>query len=57
MESRKNGIDNPICKGGIETQTYRKNVWLPRWERSGVGGQEIRIDLYTLLKSMHRIDN
>ena len=26
MESRKNGTDEPICKAGIETRTYRTDV-------------------------------
>ena len=46
---QKNGIDDPICKGEIETQTQRTNVWIPRgnvggWEELGDG-----TDTYTLL--------
>ena len=48
-ESRKNGIDELICKAEIEAQTQRTNVWLPR--RKGGSGMdlEVRIDIYTEL--------
>ena len=33
---QKNGIDDPICKAEIETQTQRTNVWIRRG-KGGVG--------------------
>jgi len=42
MESRKDGTDEPICRAGIETQTYRTSLWT--WRRGGESGT----DIYTL---------
>ena len=50
---QKNGIDEPICKVEIETQTWRTNVWTPRREKWSEMNWEIGIDIYTLSK----IDN
>ena len=49
MESRKNGIDDLICKAEIETQTQRTNIWIPRGKREGERNWETGTDTYTLL--------
>ena len=36
---QKNGIDDPIHKAEIETQTQRTNAWIPRGK--GVGWEEL----------------
>ena len=38
MESRKNGIDEPICREGIEMKTKRAD-WT-QWEEERVGSTE-----------------
>ena len=32
---QKNGTDEPICRTGIETQTYRTDLWTQGGERRG----------------------
>ena len=49
MESRKSGIDEPICKAETETQLLRTNVWMPKWGSWGGMNWKIGIDIYTLL--------
>ena len=46
---QKNGIDEPVCKAEIETQTWRTDVWTPRREKWSEMNWEIGIDIYTLL--------
>ena len=50
MWNLESGTDEPICKAEIKTQTYRINIWIPRWEREEYGmNWETGIDVYTLL--------
>ena len=55
-ESRKNGIDDLICKAETETHTWRTNVWIPRregeWDELGDWDWLI----YTV-DTVHKIDN
>ena len=37
----KNDLDDLIYKAEIETQTWRTNVWIPRWGRGGGMNWEI----------------
>ena len=48
-DSRKNGIDELICTGEIEAQTWRTNVWLPRGKGGSGMDLEVRIDIDTEL--------
>ena len=32
---QKSGADEPICRAGIETQTYRMDFWTQRQEGEG----------------------
>ena len=41
-------MGEPICKAEIETQMWRRNIWISKGERSRMN-REIRIDIYTLL--------
>ena len=34
--SEKNGTDKPICRAGIETQTWRMDMWI-QWRKQWVG--------------------
>ena len=38
---QKNGTDEPVCKAEIKTQMQRTNVWPPRRESGGGGGDEL----------------
>ena len=46
---QKNGTDEPISKGEVETQTQITDVWTPRGEKGGGMYWEIGIDIYTVL--------
>ena len=40
MKSRKNGIDEPICREGMKTQIQRTDLWTQWWkERLGQTGK------------------
>ena len=53
--TQKNGTDEPVCRAEFETQMQRTNVWTPRGENCGGGGDggvlnwAIGIDMYTLM--------
>ena len=32
MKSRKNGIDEPICREGMKTQIQRTDLWTQWWK-------------------------
>ena len=49
MESRKNGIDDLICKAEIQTQTWRTHVWMTRGKEVGGMNWEVGIDMDILL--------
>ena len=36
VESRKNGADEPICRAGVQMQTYRRDMWTQQG-KEGVG--------------------
>ena len=46
--SQRNGIEDLICKTGIETQTWRTNIWIPRGTWGWINW-ELGVDIYTLL--------
>ena len=33
---QKNGTDEPICRAGLETQTWRRGLWI-QWGKERVG--------------------
>ena len=45
---QKNGVDDPICKAEVETQTWRTNVWILRGKGGG-RSWELGPDTCTLL--------
>ena len=45
---QKNGVDDPICKAEVETQTWRTNVWILRGKGGG-RSWELGPDKCTLL--------
>lgn len=47
MES-ENGTEEPICRGGTDTQTYRMDIWTRAGERELGANWEIGIDIHTL---------
>ena len=53
--TQKNGTDEPVCRAEVETQMQKTNVWTPRGESRGGGGDggvmnwAIGIDMYTLM--------
>ena len=49
VESRKNGIDDLICKAIIETQTQKRNIQIPRGKRRGEMNWETEIDIHTYI--------
>ena len=43
-----NGTDEPICRTGIEMQTYRRDLWTQGEEGEGGVHSESITDIYTL---------
>lgn len=47
MESRKNGVEEPICREGTEMQTERTDLW-GQPEGEGDTNCQSSTDIYTL---------
>ena len=47
VESKKNGVDELICREGMETQMWKMDLWIMEEGESGMKG-ESSINIYTL---------
>ena len=51
----KNGTDEPICKEGMQTQTYRKELWA-QFGKERVGRTE-KVESIYIYTTMCKVDS